>query len=230
MHQQFMPCWETARQQLTLVRNADLILYTSGNVGSKDLEQLHFTNFIVKHYKKAKYEEGAIQAMVDAFGSKGHQEKWFDRYDWVVRLNPDVLIMDDNWLLETMGNSSVDAIFVNCNGKINTDFFVVRPQVIQTNLADTCTSGSGDPNAETHLTCVVSNIISSGRYVWATRKISEASLLHVSVEVYEVCRTVNSPILTRCDTFRLCQLQTVVKSLNVKMYAPSLQFIAEMVA
>ena len=139
--------------------------------------------------------------------------------DWVVRLNPDVLIMDDNWLLETMGNSSVDAIFVDCNGKINTDFFVVRPQVIQTNLADTCTSGSGDTNAETHLTCVVSNIISSGRYVWATRKISEASLLHVSVEVYEVCRTVNSPILTRCDTFRLCQLQAVVKSLNVKVKA-----------
>ncbi|CAE6936535.1 unnamed protein product [Symbiodinium sp. CCMP2592] len=168
IHRQFMPCWETARQQLTLVRNADLILYTSasGNVGSKDLEQLHFTNFIEKHYKAAKYEEGAIQAVVDAFGSKGHQEKWFDRYDWVVRLNPDVLIMDDSWLLETMGNSSVDAIFVDCNGTINTDFFVVRPQVIQTNLADTCTSGSGDTNAETHFTCVVSTIISSGRYVW----------------------------------------------------------------
>ena len=180
MHQEFMPCWETARQQLTLVRNADLILYTSGDVGSKDLEQLHFTNLIVKHYEPANYEEGAIQAVVDGFGSKGHQEKWFDRYDWVVRLNPDVLIMDDNWLLETMGNSSVDAIFVDCNGTMNSDFFVVRPQVIETNLADTCTDGSGDTiagSAEKHLTCVVSTIISSGRYVWATRKISEASAL-----------------------------------------------------
>ncbi|CAE7338935.1 unnamed protein product [Symbiodinium necroappetens] len=166
LHQQFMPCWETARQQLTLVRNADLILYTSGNIGSKDLEKLGFGNLTIKHYKQAKYEEGAIQATIDAFGSKGQQEKWFDRYDWVVRLNPDVLIMDDNWLLETMGNSSVDAIFVDCVGQINTDFFAVRPHVIQANLADSCTSGPGDTNAETHFTCVVSTIISSGRYVW----------------------------------------------------------------
>ncbi|CAE7921140.1 hypothetical protein AK812_SmicGene10844 [Symbiodinium microadriaticum] len=90
LHQQFMPCWETARQQLSLVRNADLILYTSGNIGSKDLEKLGFGNLTIKHYKQAKYEEGAIQATIDAFGSKGQQEKWFDRYDWVVRLNPDV--------------------------------------------------------------------------------------------------------------------------------------------
>lgn len=74
--------------------------------------------------------------------------------------------MDDNWLLETMGISSVDAIIVDCFGKINTDFFAVRPHVIQANLADSCTSGPGDANAETHFTCVVSTIISSGRYVW----------------------------------------------------------------
>ncbi|OLQ05912.1 hypothetical protein AK812_SmicGene10845 [Symbiodinium microadriaticum] len=65
-----------------------------------------------------------------------------------------------------MGISSVDAIIVDCFGKINTDFFAVRPHVIQANLADSCTSGPGDANAETHFTCVVSTIISSGRYVW----------------------------------------------------------------
>ena len=91
--------------------------------------------------------------------------------------------MDDNWLLETMGISSVDAIIVDCFGKINTDFFAVRPHVIQANLADSCTSGPGDANAETHFTCVVSTIISSGRYVWATQKISEAFLLRISVKV-----------------------------------------------
>ena len=110
-------------QQLPLLRNADLILYTSGNISTADMEPLRFRNFFVKHAKNPGYQQGAIQAVVDGFGPKGHQEKWFDGYDWVVRLNPDVLILQDEWLHETMLNSSVDGIFGECKGgQIHTDF------------------------------------------------------------------------------------------------------------
>jgi hypothetical protein len=39
---------------------------------------------------------------------------WFDDYDWVIRLNPDVLIRNDTWLISTMMNDSIDAIFHDC--------------------------------------------------------------------------------------------------------------------
>mmetsp|Transcript_17696 Transcript_17696/g.39229 ORF Transcript_17696/g.39229 Transcript_17696/m.39229 type:complete len:140 (-) Transcript_17696:464-883(-) len=57
---------------------------------------------------------------------------WFAPYDWIVRLNPDVLIRDDEFLLRTMRNESVDGIFAMCPnpGRVHTDFFAVRPKVI----------------------------------------------------------------------------------------------------
>ena len=33
------------------------------------------------------------------------------RYDWVVRLNPDVMLVRDDWLLKTMSDPTVDGIF-----------------------------------------------------------------------------------------------------------------------
>mmetsp|Transcript_6499 Transcript_6499/g.15417 ORF Transcript_6499/g.15417 Transcript_6499/m.15417 type:complete len:288 (+) Transcript_6499:37-900(+) len=169
VHQQFMPCWETAGQQLSLIRDSDLILYTDANISGTDLERLHFRNIFIKHYQTPGKEAGATQAVIDGFGSKGHQEKWFDGYDWVRRVNPDVLIMNDAWLLEMMANPSVDAILADCFGLIHTDFFAVRPHVIDAKLAEGCSPSSpkyGKVNAEVHFTCITSPIISSGRYVW----------------------------------------------------------------
>lgn len=40
-------------------------------------------------------QQGAIQAMVRPF-----EKGWFTDYDWVLRVNPDVLIRDDTWLHE----------------------------------------------------------------------------------------------------------------------------------
>mmetsp|Transcript_16854 Transcript_16854/g.23657 ORF Transcript_16854/g.23657 Transcript_16854/m.23657 type:complete len:223 (-) Transcript_16854:99-767(-) len=126
------------------------------------MEPLRFRNFFVKHAKNPGYQQGAIQAVVDGFGPKGHQEKWFDGYDWVVRLNPDVLILQDEWLHETMLNSSVDGIFGECKGgQIHTDFFAVRPQAVDYTRMDMCQRW---PKAEMHFHCVVHKILKSRRY------------------------------------------------------------------
>jgi hypothetical protein len=51
----------------------------------------------------------------------------------IVRLNPDVLIRDDRWLLEQMTNPKIDAIFrpydmgVWYQGAIHSDFYAFRP-------------------------------------------------------------------------------------------------------
>ena len=43
-----------------------------------------------KQYHNEGWQEGAMRAVKDGFGSLGSREKWFEGYDWVMRLNPDV--------------------------------------------------------------------------------------------------------------------------------------------
>jgi hypothetical protein len=55
------------------------------------------------------YENLGFGAMVNTF-----DHVWFDGYDWIVQLNPDVLINHDTWILEQMVHTCVDAIFYHC--------------------------------------------------------------------------------------------------------------------
>lgn len=55
-------------------------------------------------------------------------------YDWVIRLNPDVLIRQSSFFLNAMSNNStLDALLINCapgTKKIHTDFWAIRPQIL----------------------------------------------------------------------------------------------------
>ena len=42
------------------------------------------------------------------------REGWWSGYDWVIRLNPDVIIRSDAHLLPLFARSNVDAVFVSC--------------------------------------------------------------------------------------------------------------------
>ena len=60
-------------------------------------------------------------------------KRWFEAYDWVIRINPDVLIRDSTWIWQTMQDPEVDGIFVKCHPtipRIHTDFFAVRTNAI----------------------------------------------------------------------------------------------------
>ena len=67
------------------------------------------------------------------------REGWFDGYDWVIRLNPDVIIRSDAHLLPLFARSNVDAVFVSCPTRmapalrlrVHTDFAAWRPKKIQ---------------------------------------------------------------------------------------------------
>ena len=60
----------------------------------------------------------------------------------MVRVNPDVLIRNDTFLLESMANDNISGIFVDCLDKsclnericndrqIHTDFFAIRPSAV----------------------------------------------------------------------------------------------------
>jgi hypothetical protein len=80
----------------------------------------------------AGYNRGAMDALAqaDAHG-------WFWNYDWVVRLNADVIIRDDRFLSAIVARHDVDAVFVDCYAgqqpdkvHIQTDFIMFRPNKV----------------------------------------------------------------------------------------------------
>jgi hypothetical protein len=80
--------------------------------------------------KSIRFQMGANLGVKMAF-SNG----WFANYDWVIRINPDVLIRNSTWLAkDAMTDHSVDGIFAKCSEKpqrIHTDFFAFRPSALR---------------------------------------------------------------------------------------------------
>jgi hypothetical protein len=169
-HVEFLQkCWPAGLAKLPLLQHAHLILYTSGNATDELLKMLPFQSVVVKHYDEEPltYEQydkrkqiGAIRAMQDPF--KGDND-WFKGYDWVIRLNPDVLIRRDEWLRATMVNETIDAILIRFMAqRIHTDFTAFRPRAInKTRLLH-----SPFTNAEQHMFGGVEHLVQSGRVAW----------------------------------------------------------------
>ena len=130
-----------------------------------------------------KKQDGAVKAMVDPFLVAGGDENenenkkssWFDGYDWIVRLNPDVLIRDDTWLLETMedsnANNAYDAIVIPFTSKkftnvLHSDFFAFKPTAINgTAFIEMYRQQKKDDtiHAESHVYSGFQHLIENGR-------------------------------------------------------------------
>lgn len=173
-------CWPYATIHLPLLQHADLIYYyapytpiVNDPKGARNsnhtaleppirvLKQLHFHNITVRRYENRGYQVGAKQAMVDPF-----DHGWFDGYDWIVHLNPDVLIRNDTWFLEQMLNTSVDALFYRCVGpfRVHSDFTAFRPQAA--NVAALKKNLKTSFNAESQMGIGFSHVIQAGRVTW----------------------------------------------------------------
>jgi hypothetical protein len=198
-HLKYLPCWHDAIQRMDIFKYADLILYTSSQPTSAQLAQLPFRNTIIKRYSNTLRQQGAIQAMIDPFVNNA---TWFDEYDWVIRLNPDVLIRHDTWLIQTMMNPSFDGIFHECcniqnysytNPKLHSDFYAFRPNAVNRDLV----LKSNNPNAEYHVTHALRNIYDSGRFAF----VEGASNARACI-----CRIqgVGSPVIHNHDLWRKC--------------------------
>ncbi|CAB9524524.1 hypothetical protein SEMRO_1547_G281520.1 [Seminavis robusta] len=106
-------CWPTAMKRFpSLLSQADLIVYTSSQSSQADqlFTQLGFPKVMFHRFQERHYspyssllppppqqvpidpkQDGAIRAMVDPFLP---QNNWFQDYDWIFRMNPDVLIRE----------------------------------------------------------------------------------------------------------------------------------------
>ena len=112
-------------------------------------------------------EAGAKAALEDAA-----KEGWFKGYDWVIRLNPDVSIRNDTYILNVIMQNDLNAtaILANCAHfnpqkpiKVHTDFFAIKPGALAPNTFINSTIG----NAELFFTNDISaDIMNKGNHRW----------------------------------------------------------------
>ena len=154
-HVAFLPCWKDAIERMDLFKYADGMIYTSTGLSEEQLKMLPFRNTTIKRVPtNIGYQEGAVQAMIDPFLDEN--VSWFDDYDWVIRVNLDVLIRKDSWLIQTMLNETFDMIVHDCDTKnkfpnnplFHTDFIAFRPRAVNRWIL----LHSDRKNAEGHIT------------------------------------------------------------------------------
>lgn len=152
----FKHLWPLALRKSDMLRNADILIhagvYKSKNnqvYGSEprmakklvnvSATPLHLYNTLlrsisvfpnqyirIRYFDNPGYQQGAVKSMID-----GLHEDWFTGYDWVIRLNPDVMIFDDTRLVSAMSNSSYHLIGSTCKAGLMTDFVAFRPSQVE---------------------------------------------------------------------------------------------------
>lgn len=170
-HLRFMEqCWPDVVAKIPLTQKADVLVYSAKEPPAKFVHLFH--NTTVHLYNNPGYQEGAIQAILDA-----EANGWMKGYDWVVRLNPDVIIRHDEWLRSMMTNKDVDGIFADCFSRhctqkctgndVQTDFFAFRPSVVPDGAFAGVAKTMKKPGAEPHAGRVFKEyIIGKGRDRW----------------------------------------------------------------
>ena len=129
-------CWPEAMKHSSILQSADVAIYLNSPSDEREdnkkvlNEAFEHNHLDIYERDNPGWQEGAMAALSDA--TKGG---WFAGYDWVIRLNPDVIIRDESFLRDTMENDpDATGLFVNCDPdgvKIHTDFFAIKPAVLK---------------------------------------------------------------------------------------------------
>jgi len=166
-HKEFLKhCWPLALKNSYLLNSSDVLLYMTPEPGQvrESVEIVKETfkvqqNFTYHITNNLGYQGGAIAALRDA-----SRNGWFHNYDWVIRLNPDVIIQNDKWLLHNMkNNKNAKLLYVSCRTAqypevrgVHTDFFALKVADEPINFDFVLT---GKDNAEQNFSDKVNHII-----------------------------------------------------------------------
>jgi hypothetical protein len=108
-------CWPRLFARSRLFRQAHLAIFLTNEGGAPlNITLIHavFPPNKVKAiyvHPNPGHQEGATLAM-----NQGFERGYFDGYDWVIRVNPDVLIRNDTWLLNTFQDQTIHGVFADC--------------------------------------------------------------------------------------------------------------------
>jgi len=175
-HLQFLRfTWPTLLRESNLLSKVDIVVFSTGDsVHNENISAVftHVPAFTLIHEPNPGRQEGANLAMSIAV-----ERGILNGYDWVIRLNPDVFILNSSWIFSTLCDPLVDGIFVdcrdicqsgNCNNprvKVHTDFFAVRPSKLRDDSFSMKTFEKFS-NAELTATFEFQDILQSGRHRW----------------------------------------------------------------
>jgi len=165
-------CWPPALQNSVLLNTADVVVYLNPEEKErkKAMKILKHTfrhqNLTIHVRDNPGKQEGAMAALSDA-----SREGWFSGYDWVIRLNPDVIVRNDTFIVNVMQNDpNATALLINCNNhtnstvlKIHTDFFAIKPAFLPSGAFRNPVSN----NAERAFTNSITEVIvNKGNHRW----------------------------------------------------------------
>ena len=164
-------CWPNSMEAAPLLSQADVLLFAGcSNIVARGtqlwvraLSSLPNANVSLAWMRNNPgYQQGAIYSVVLAT-----RLGWFGEYDWVIRVNPDVVFENAMFLEAHLWQSNTSAVLSQCRTRvrgpaglvIHTDFFAARP------LAMDNTKWKGHVNAEVASTHVFKSIVDSQRAV-----------------------------------------------------------------
>jgi len=153
-------CWPHMLHEYPVLRSVDLLMYTTRLPSDEILSLLPFHSVIPYFFNNSGTQESARQAMID-----GHREGWFKPYEWVIRVNPDVLFRGDatDWLWDQFQNESTMVIVNPYQIRVCSDFSAFRPWAI---TDDALKASAHIYNTEAHVRSLCRNITRQGRTVF----------------------------------------------------------------
>ena len=181
-HMDFLEkCWPAAMNQFKMLQQVDLLYYypVDQKAPTPLLQSLPFANVTFQTYtpavegptssrngkrleRKRVKQHGAKQALMDAYINH-----WFDGYDWVMRVNPDVLFRNTTWLWDRFQSITHDAIGLSTQPeKTHSDFIAFRPGALdQQALMQTSNNASEIETAEMHLYRALADVHTKNRFL-----------------------------------------------------------------
>lgn len=192
----FKHCWPELLKKSKLLQTADIIIFSNNNTEVEqstisfvqelfsknpsfrfefasnhtlwEMQNPYVRNKSIRNNRLNKFQFGANEAVHQGFANS-----WFSNFSWIMRINPDVMIVNSTWILQTMKDPTVDGIFVDCQWKpdqpkIHTDFFVVRPSTCRGNaFGEMVQTHDGGPlNHEMTAGKEFEHIIRANRHRW----------------------------------------------------------------
>ena len=151
-------CWPLALNHSFLLNSSDVAIYLNPKEEQRkeatDMlrDAFHNQNLTIHIHGNHGKQTGAMAALSDAT-----KEGYFAGYDWVIRVNPDVIIRDESFMLDVIQNDeNATGLLIDCKSEVrkkrnpkagivaHTDFFAIKPSV----LAKDAFIDTDGPNAE----------------------------------------------------------------------------------
>lgn len=177
----FQRCWPYSIAKSPLLQNSDFFVFSTGATNKSLLKGLFVHNKLeIYEVENPGYDAGSNLGL-----DLGQHYGWFDSYDWVIRLNPDVIIRNDTYILNNIMDPNLEGIFINClpgrAEQLHTDWSAFRPSTLPEENAL-----SKRKHSESKFTIDMQSVLKERNFVWLPRS---------QPVKFGICRVVGDAVL-----------------------------------